>query len=335
MDRPAIGGQHLLRENGPMTEAAADPHAVTRRITTLSVRVAILLIVLKAVALSLSGSVSILASLADSALDLAASLATFFAVRWAATAPDAGHPYGHGKAEGLAALVQSGAVLASAVFIGWEAIRRMLKPEAVTGGFWPVGVMAVSILVTLWLIREQNRAVKTTGSLAVEGDRAHYTADLASNIVVLTGVASGTLLAAPGLDAAAGLIVAVWLAWGAIILLRNAAGHLLDTAAPAQERNAVVEAVLSDDRISNVHQLRTRKSGQILIVQMHVDLDPALSLAQAHDIVVAAENRVKQRFAGADVLIHADPAGVTATMDRPDPMPGPWDWSGTPVRKDV
>ena len=106
-----------------MTASPLDAaHETTRRITTLSVATAVLLIVMKAFALGASGSVSILASLADSALDLVASLATFFAVRWAAAPPDDEHRYGHGKAEGLASLVQAGMVLASGVFIGFVGV---------------------------------------------------------------------------------------------------------------------------------------------------------------------------------------------------------------------
>lgn len=282
----------------------------TRRITTLSVATAVLLIVMKAFALGASGSVSILASLADSTLDLIASLATFFAVRWAALPPDDDHRYGHGKAEGLASLVQAGMVLASGVFIGWEAVQRIFDPRPVTSGGWAVGVVLLSIAVTAGLVWMQTQAMKKTGSLAVAGDRAHYAADLAANVVVLVGVISGAFLQAPGLDAAAGLVVAVWLAWGALNLLRGAADHLLDRAASDAERAAIVAAVTEDARIANVHQLRTRMTGQALIVQMHVDLDPDLSLKAAHDITLDAEKRVLEAFPHADIMIHADPRGA-------------------------
>jgi ferrous-iron efflux pump FieF len=309
--------------NRTMTSPASDAHQITRRITTLSVGVAIVLIVLKSFALGASGSVSIMASLTDSALDLIASLATFFAVRWAAADPDAEHPYGHGKAEGLASLVQSGIVLASAFFIGFEAIKRMIRPEQVTDGMWAIGVIAVSMALTGWLIWQQGRAIRKTGSLAVEGDRAHYAADLAANFVVLVGVGSGALLNAPGLDALAGLVVAIWLAWGAVGLLRKSSDHLLDGVAPAEDRNAVVALVLEDDRISNVHQLRTRQAGQVLMVQMHVDLDGRLSLKEAHDIIVAAEQRVLAAYPRADIIIHADPALHTLTGDADMAAPEP------------
>ncbi|MFC5343039.1 cation diffusion facilitator family transporter [Brevundimonas staleyi] len=281
----------------------------TNQITRLSVGVAILLIALKAFALGASGSVSILASLADSSLDLIASLATFFAVRWAAAPADADHRYGHGKGESMAALVHAGLVFASAVFIGWEALHRMFDPRPVTGGPWAVGVVVISIVVTALLVWLQTRSVKASGSIAVAADRAHYTADLASNAVVLIGVVSGAFLAAPGLDAAAGLVVAVWLFWGAFGVLKGAGDQLLDREASDADRIALTNAVLSDPRVGGVHQLRTRMSGSRIIAQMHIDLDRTLSFEASHDIVVAAEDRVKAAFPGADVLIHADPRG--------------------------
>ena len=318
-----------------MTASALDDaHATTRRITPLSVGTATILIVMKAFALGASGSVSILATLADSTLDLIASLATFFAVRWAAAPADPEHRYGHGKAEALAGLVQAGLIFASAVFIGWEAVQRIFDPRPVAAGGWAVGVVVASIAVTLWLVWMQTQALKKTASLAVAGDRAHYAADLAANVVVLIGVISGAFLQAPGLDAAAGLVVAVWLFWGAISLLRESADHLLDHAGPEEARVTITAAVLADPRISGLHQLRTRMAGQVLMVQMHVDLDPTLTLEAAHAIVVEAEQRIQAAFPHADILIHADPRGraevhaPAAASETPvEPLairPGPW-----------
>ncbi|QBX36428.1 cation transporter [Brevundimonas sp. S30B] len=311
-------------------DSLAAGRLATRRITRISVAVALGLILLKTFALGASGSVAVLASLADSALDLFASLATFFAVRWAAAPPDEQHRYGRGKGEAMAALVQAGLVFASAIFIGWEAVQRIADPRPVTSGGWAVGVMVIAIGVTAWLVWMQTRAIKASGSLAVTGDRAHYSADLAANVVVLIGLVSGAYLGAPGLDAAAGLIVAVWLFWGALGVLRPAADQLLDRAAPAEDRAAVAQAVLADPRVGGVHQLRARRSGPVLIVQMHVDLDPALTLEQAHAIVVEAEGRIAERFPGADILIHADPRGgvsreAHAPIPASAPAPsGPW-----------
>lgn len=284
-------------------------HMTTRSVTRLSVGVAVVLIALKAFALGASGSVSILASLTDSGLDLAASLATFFAVRWAAAPPDAEHRHGHGKGEAMAALVQSGLIFASALFVGWEAVQHVFDPRPVSSGYWAVMVMLIAMALTGWLVWMQDRAIRRSGSMAVKADRAHYAADLAANAVVLIGVVSGAFLAAPGLDAAAGLVVAVWLFWGGLGLLRESADHLLDRAVPDADRIAIITAVLADPRISGVHQLRSRMAGSVMSIQMHVDLEPSLTLEQAHDIVVEAENRLLEAFPRADILIHADPRG--------------------------
>lgn len=309
-----------------MTAAPHDEaHAANRDVTRLSVAVAVVLITLKAFALGASGSVSILASLADSTLDLLASLGVFFAVRWAAAPPDAEHRFGHGKGEALAALVQAGLVFASAVFIGWEAIQRMFDPRPVTGGIWSVAVIALSMAITGWLVWRQSQAIRKSGSMAVQADRAHYAADLGANAVVLIGVFSGAFLSAPGLDAAAGLVVAVWLFWGATGMLRGAADHLLDRAAPDADQVAITTAVLSDPRITGVHRLRTRLAGTVLMIQMHVDMDPALTLAQAHNILEEAEARIRATWPQADIMIHPDPrTGPATTATEPAAGNGPW-----------
>lgn len=314
-------------EPSPQNEPAAplltgaEAAAVTRRITRLSVGTAVLLIALKAFALGASGSVSVLASLTDSSLDLVASLATFFAVRWAAAPADAEHRHGHGKGEAMAGLVQSGLIFASAVFVGWEAVQRIFDPRPVGAGGWALAVMLISMALTAGLVWYQGRALKQVDSLAVAGDRAHYAADLAAAVVVLIGIVSGAFLHAPGLDAAAGLVVAIWLFWGALGLLKTASDQLLDRSAPEAEVAAISRAVLSDPRIKGMHRLRTRLSGSTTLIQMHVDLDPLLSFREAHDIVDAAEERVLAVSPGADVMIHADPAGATGSRRS---AAGPW-----------
>ncbi len=319
-----------------MTISPSEINAITRRITTISLTMALIMVLLKAYALGASGSVSVMASLADSGFDVLGSLFTFIAVRIAAAPADAGHRYGHGKFEGLAALVQSGVVLASAGFIAFQAIGRIFHPVAVAPGMTALVVMAISMAMTGWLVWVQSRAVKKTGSLALKGDRAHYTADLAANVVVMIGLVSGALLNAPGLDATAGLVIAVWLAWGAISLMRSSADHLLDGSVPDEDRNRITALVLEDSNISNVHQLRARMAGSIMMVQMHVDLDPTLSLEAAHTIVVAAERRIMAAYPQVDVIIHPDPrpsgmATPPAAEDMDAPVPpadsvrsGPW-----------
>ncbi|MBX3481930.1 cation diffusion facilitator family transporter [Phenylobacterium sp.] len=293
--------------------SAAETSALTRRVTLMSVGVAAVLVAIKFAAWTASGSLALLASMADSGLDLIASLATAFAVRYAAAPPDAEHRFGHGKAEAFASLMQAGLVFASAALILREAADAALHPRPVENGAWAVGVMAVSIVLTGLLIAAQSRVLRQTGSVAVSGDRAHYASDLASNAVALVGVAAAAWLGITGLDTAAAAIVAGLLLWSAVGVFREASNQLMDRELSDDDRAEIVRLATADGRLANVHQLRTRASGPYVHVQMHVDVDPDLTLEAAHDAVTAAEQRILAAFPAADLIIHADPRGRAET----------------------
>ncbi|CAN7509720.1 cation diffusion facilitator family transporter [Phenylobacterium sp. LjRoot219] len=293
----------------PPAPTVQETAALTRRITLLSVATAAVLVTLKAVVWTMSGSVALLASAADSALDLVASLATFFAVRYAVVPPDAEHRFGHGKAEAFASLLQAGLVFASAALIGREAVANLIDPRPLQQGGWAIAVMLASTVLTLGLVAAQTRVLRRTGSVAVSGDRAHYLSDLGSNLVALIGIAASAWLGASGFDAAAALIVAALLLWGAIGIFREASGQLLDRELSPEARRQIIELITRDPLVIGVHQLRTRASGPYVHMQMHVDLDPQLSLEAAHEVLVAAEKRVLEAFPSADIIMHADPRG--------------------------
>jgi len=287
----------------------AETAALTRRVTLLSVATAAVLVTIKIAAWLASGSVALLASTADSGLDLVASLVTFFAVRYAAAPPDAEHRFGHGKAEAFASLLQAGLVFASAALIAREAVGDLINPHPLKEGGWALAVMVVSIVLTGALIAAQGRVLRKTASVAVSGDRAHYATDLASNAIALVGIGATAWLGISGIDAAAALAIAGVLLWGAISVFREASGQLMDHELPDAARARIVALLTQDRRLTDVHQLRTRASGPYIHMQMHVDLDPELTLEVAHEVIVAAEKRVLDAFPSADIIIHADPRG--------------------------
>ncbi len=289
--------------------SSADTAALTRRVTLMSVATAAILVSIKMAAWLASGSTALLASMADSGLDLVASLVTFFAVRYAAEPPDAEHRFGHGKAEAFASLVQGGLVFASAALIAREAVGDFLAPHPLRQEGWAVAVMAVSTVLTVMLLRAQTLVLRQTSSVAVSGDRAHYASDLASNIIALIGIAASAWLGVNGLDAAAAMVVAALLLWGAVGVFREASSQLMDQELSDEARAKIVALTVADGRLANVHQLRTRASGPYIHMQMHVDLDPDITLEAAHQAIVAAETRILKAFPAADILIHADPHG--------------------------
>ena len=283
--------------------------ALTRQVTRLSVVVAAVLSVIKALAWLSSDSVAMLASLADSSLDLLASLVTYFAVRYAAVPPDHEHRYGHGKAEAFASLVQAGLVFASAALVGREAIEHIAHPTVVSNGGWSLVVMGVSIVLTSGLILAQARVLRQANSVAVAGDRAHYAADLASNVMAAIGIGVTAVIGGPLPDALAGLAVVGWLVWGAVSVFRSSSTELMDRELADESRRRIIALMTEDPQVRDVHQLRTRASGPYVHIQMHADLDPALTLVQAHQVMVAAEKRVLEAFPSADIIIHPDPRG--------------------------
>ena len=303
------GGERL-----PLTTAEAA--RLTARITWLSVGVGASLMLLKAAAWWVSGSIALLASAADSALDFVAALVTFWAVRVAVLPADAEHRYGHGKAEAFASLLQAGLVFASAALIGEQAVDQLRDPRGIAAEGLGIAVMGISMLLTLALVQAQARVIARTRSVAIKGDRAHYLADLVSNAAAIAGLALAHWSGNPRWDAVAGLLVALWLIKGAVQVLRTAADELLDREVEEDERQALLQLALDDPQVLGVHQFRSRRAGPTLHVQMHMELEPAQSLAEAHEIVEGAERRILTAFPGTDLVIHADPFGMSEDHDH-------------------
>jgi ferrous-iron efflux pump FieF len=288
----------------------AETTLMTRRITRLSVAVALTLTLAKLLVWRASGSVALLASLADSGLDVLAALITYFAVRYAASPPDSEHRFGHGKAEAFASLTQAGLVFATAALVGQEAVVRLLHPQPVRAEFWGMAVMGLSLVMTGGLVFAQSKVLALTRSVAVRGDRAHYLVDFGSNLVALAGIGGAALLGGPAPDAIAGLAVTAWLVWGAVGVFRQASFELMDHELPDDSRARITELMTRDPRVRDVHSMRTRASGPYIHIQMHAELDPSLSLVEAHQVMVAAERRVLEAYPTADIIVHPDPRGA-------------------------
>jgi len=150
--------------------------------------------------------------------------------------------------------------------------------------------------------------LRATGSVAVTGDRLHYVSDFAANIAVIIGVVA-TLSGYMWADAMVAGVVAIWLLWGAWGVARHALDQMMDRELPDEDRARITALVLEDDRLIDVHQLRTRAAGPLIHIQFHLDLDPTMTLVDAHKVMVAVENRILAVYPGADILIHPDPEG--------------------------
>jgi ferrous-iron efflux pump FieF len=290
---------------------------LTQRAAIASVSVALILVSVKTWAQLQADSAALLASLADSALDVVASVVTLVSVRFAAEPPDAEHRYGHGKAEALAGVFQGGVVALSSILVAWTAIQRLLEPSPLKAEGPAFFAMVISLILTGALVWYQSWTIRQTASIATKGDMGHYMSDFLTNIVALIGIGAAGVFGVLWADGAAGLFVAAWLAHSAWGIARQAADHLLDREASDGTRAQITELAQNVAGLRRVHDLRTRMSGPWLHIQFHADVDPSLTLAQAHVIVVEAEKRIREVFQDADIIIHPDPDDGSAPHGHP------------------
>ena len=285
-------------------------HARLLRLATrASVAVASLLIVTKAIAWWLSGSVSMLAGLTDSLLDGMASFLNLLAVHYALRPADEDHRYGHGKAESLAGMAQALFIAVSAVLIAVQAVDRLKNPEPIGAPWIGIGVIVFSLLMTTALLVLQHRVVKATGSNAVRADSLHYRSDLMLNGSILVALVLASF-GWPQLDAWFGLGIAAYILWSAIQIARESFSVLMDQELPQEVSQNMLTLACSVPGVLGAHDLRTRISGNIWYVQLHLELPGELTLSVAHALSDRAAEAIEKAYPRAEVLVHADPQEV-------------------------
>jgi cation diffusion facilitator family transporter len=300
--------------NGPGS-ADVEKKAAARN----SVFAAVFLTLMKLVVGLLTQSLGILAEAAHSLLDFVAALITFLAVRVSGKPADHEHPYGHGKVENFSALIETVLLFATCAWIIYEAVRRLFfKGVDVDPSPWAFLVMAVAIAVDISRSRMLSRVARKHRSQALEADALHFSTDVWSSSVVIIGLAlvwvgkevlpvhAAWLLKA---DAVAAIGVAFIVLFVSYKLGKQTIDVLLDRAPEGltqefREAAAAIEGVLS------VGQVRVRRSGSRLFVDMSVDVDRNLSIERTHAIAEAVEARIAEISPGADAVIHTDPREV-------------------------
>lgn len=287
-----------------------------RNAATAAVAVSTALVLAKAAAYVVTGSVAMMASLADSGLDLIASSINLIAINSALTPADREHRFGHGKAEPLAGLAQGAFIAGSATFLVIESIGRIVSPLPIENPGVGLIVIGASIVAVLGLVLFQRVAVARSGSLAIQSDRLHYMGDLATNLGVVLGIAIAWQFHIYVADPIVGLFVAAALGASAVTVVRRSYDQLMDRELPDDDRAKIKTIVLACPDVRGLHDLRTRAAGISKFVQLHIELDPAMSLTRAHAVSDAVEADILSAYPDAQVIIHQDPAGV----EKPPPL---------------
>ena len=271
-----------------------------------AVVVVTILILIKLLAWFMSGSVSLLASLLDSTMDAAASIFNLIAIRYALQPADDEHRFGHGKAESIAGLLQSAFIAGSAAFLWLHAIDRLINPHVIQHTTLGIAVMVVSLVLTFGLVAFQKYVVRRTDSTTVDADSTHYVSDLLVNASIIFVLLLNPYLWS-GADATLGFIIAFYIFYSAGKIAYRAIHSLLDHELPVPLRQEIMNIVKAHPQVRGLHELRTREAGHMQFIQMHIDLDKAINLQQAHNIADEVEARLTARVPRADILIHPDP----------------------------
>ena len=274
---------------------------------SVSIGLAVVLTVSKCAVWFFSGSETMLASMLDSVMDGLGAVITFFVVRVSLVPPDAEHNFGHGKAEAIAGLFQSIIVIVTVGLVIWHSIIKLIEPEPLAHTGMALVVTGISMLLEWGVISYQHRIIDITQSAAVKADNIHLKADLFFNLGVVLSLVTVALTGYQAFDSIFAIILGLVILYGAFSIGRTAMNMLLDHELPEQIVNDILGMTKRFPDIRSVHGLRTRQSGHVYFLQMHIVMSESISLAESHRVTEELEKCIHGKYSNVDVIIHVEP----------------------------
>jgi cation diffusion facilitator family transporter len=280
-----------------------------RRTALVSVGAACLLVAIKLVAGLASSSLGLLAEAAHSGTDLAAALLTFFAVSVAVRPADRGHPYGHAKAQNLAALAESGFLVLVSVGIGAAAILRLagVVDFEVSPTWWTFAAIALVLVIDGSRTMVSLRGARLYGSDALLANALHFASDFAGTIAVLAGLTAAAL-GFPAGDSIAALFVSGLVIAAAVGLGRRNVDALMDRS-PDEQARAARQAIAALDPPVELRRLRLRRAGGEHFADVVIGVAPGAAIGQGHAAADRVEQALHDALPGIDVVVHVEPRG--------------------------
>ena len=281
-----------------------------RRTALVSVGAACLLIAIKLVAGLASSSLGLLAEAAHSGTDLAAAVLTFLAVSVAVRPADPGHPYGHGKAQNLAALAESGFLVAVSALIAVMAILRLagVVEFAVEPTWWTFVAIGLVIVVDASRTSVSLRGARRYRSDALRANALHFGSDLAGTFAVLAGLVAAAL-GFPAGDSIAALFVSALVVIAAVRLARRNVDVLMDRS-PEAEARVARRAIARLEPPVELRRLRLRRSGGEHFADAVIGVAPGAAIGQGHAAADRVERALHEALPGIDVVVHVEPRGA-------------------------
>ena len=267
-----------------------------------------IVLVLKLVVGLMTGSIAILSDAVDSAEDIGASSFDLWSVRLSAKPADLEHPYGHGKAEGIAAAAEAILIGAGGIFIFSQALRRLVGGGAEIDIGLGIIAMAITGAVNLSVALYVSRAAVATGSLALAAGTRHLWTNLAQAAAVILALVLVGLTGRREFDAIVALVLSGFLIFSATRIALGAFTQIMDVRLPPEEEDLIQETILrSGEDVRGFHKLRTRRSGRQRYVELHLIVDAAKSVREIHAICDRIEKDIVEALPGAEVTIHVEP----------------------------
>ncbi|MFC1937446.1 cation diffusion facilitator family transporter [Chloroflexota bacterium] len=279
-----------------------------RGVARLSIATVAGLVALKVFVALITGSLSIYAQAIDSFLDLFAVGVTFFAVGFATKPADKEHPFGHGKVEPVAALAQAILIATATGFIVYFAIRRIILGVSIELTEAGIGMMLVSIVVSIFLSRRLRRVARATDSIALESNAQNIAADVYSAGAVLAGLIVVHFTDLRILDPVIALLVALFILKVAYGVLRKSFRELTDSRLAEVEENTIRLTVAEHgDKVVSFHKLRTRRAGSQRHVDLHLVMPRDATVEETHQLCDCLEERIKASLPDSSITIHVEP----------------------------
>lgn len=289
------------------------------RYAWLSVAAALTTLALKLLSWRLTGSVGLLSDALESFVNLGGALMAVWMLRIAALPPDAGHAYGHSKAEYFSSGFEGLLIALAAAGIVWAAVPRLLAPQPLSHTGAGLAVCALAAGINLAVARVLLRVGRRRRSISLEADGQHLMTDVWTSAAVIAGVGLVTLTGWPRLDPLVALAVAANILWTSRRLLGESLAGLMDAAWPLDEQG-VLQSVLDEFRAEGVafHAVRTRRSAARRFASMHVLVPGHWSVRRGHALLERLERRIAERLAPVTVMTHLEPIEDPASYDDQD-----------------
>ena len=285
------------------------PSVTAIRTTILGIVVSFILIFVKGIAGHLGHSYALIADATESGADLLSSGLLWLGLRIALKQPDENHPYGHGKAEPLAAVIVALFLVAAACWIGLHSLSFIDRPHALPEKF-TLWIIVVVIAVKESLFRYVLRVGKKINSNAVKADAYHHRSDAITSIAAFIGI-SIALIGGKGYESAddwAALVASFLILYNAVNILRPALGEIMD-AAPSDELVMKVRALAGNiAEVKGVEKCFVRKMGFEYYVDIHIEVDGTITVEEGHRIAHQVKDKIlKSELRVTDVLVHVEP----------------------------